>query len=185
MQWCWGALSGERSVTVPWGYQEDPPRGVAQGKLEHPGERWGANFWHPSSQPLPPRPHAQLPPHITASQCSLGKRVGVLSCGTGESGRGSAELMDGCRKPPGKAGGSACACPKDTAESGQGHGITGGAHGRDIWGQMKWEEGSGRRAGCVSVREGDNLCRVQLFPPQHLISALARSAKAAAAPAML
>lgn len=66
---------------------------------------------------------------------------------------------------PGEAGGPACACPEDAAKSGQGHGIAGSARGRDIWGQMKAEEGSRRRAGRLSGRGGDNLCHLQLLLP--------------------
>lgn len=40
----------------------------------------------------------------------------------------------------------------------------GSTHGRDSWGQQNLEEGSRRRAGCVSAGEGDNLCPGQLFP---------------------
>lgn len=71
---------------------------------------------------------------------------------------------------PGEGADPACACPKDAAESGQGHSIAGTSGAR-------WSRGC---AGCVSGRGGDNLSRVQLSgrpppTPQHLVSALARA----------
>lgn len=73
----------------------------------------------------------------------------------------------------GEAGGPACVCPGDAAESGQGHGIAGGAGGQDTWGRMKREA-----AACwlrICWRRGQPVPRPAVPPARHLVPALARS----------
>lgn len=158
-------------MTVPWGHREDPRHGMAQSELKHRGEWWGAKFWHPSSQPLPPRPPAQLFPRITAYaalawQARWGSR---LRCWREREGKCGADGWLLKASP----GGPVCVCPRDAAESGQGHGIAGGAGGQDTRGQMKREV-----AACwlrVCRRRGQPVPCPAFPSARHLVPALARS----------
>lgn len=133
---------------IPRGQQEEPQHGWLKASWSTPG----TNPMCPSPSTAPP---AQFPPRVTAWEVCWGC---WRAAGEAQSGWTSAESL------PGVAGAPSCACPKDAAESSQGHGTVGSTHGRDIWGQQNLEEGSRRRAGCVSAGEGDSLCPGQLFP---------------------